>query len=354
MIHYIVKRLLLLIPTLLGILTINFFLAQCLPGGPVDQAIAHMQGLSGSHNHTLNSSGSALNQTGDAQHQGISQEQIDRIKAMYGFDKPILVRYFTMLKQYLMFDFGESFNKHRSVVGLIGDCLPVSISLGLWSTLFIYLISIPLGIRKAYEQGSRFDTLTSILISACYAIPGFLISIGLLIIAMDVEWLAPGGVPEWFGKPTDLSLWGKILDYLKHFSLPVIAITLGGFAALTLLTKHSFQEEKNKPYVITARAKGLSEVMIKTKHVFRNAMLIVISGFPAAFVGIFFTGSILIEQCFNLHGLGLLGYEAAVTRDFPVMFGTLYIFTLIGLSINIICDLVYCWVDPRIDFESRS
>ena len=354
MIHYIVKRILLLIPTLLGILTINFFLAQCLPGGPVDQAIAHMQGIANSHNTSLGSSGSSINQTGDIHHQGITPEQMDRIKAMYGYDKPLWERYITMVGQYLRFDFGESFNKHQSVIGLIKECMPISISLGLWSTLLIYLISIPLGIRKAYQQGTRFDTLTSILLSVAYAIPGFLISIGLLILTRDIHWLAAGGIPDWFTHPSDDGYVFLIMDYFKHFALPIIAITLSGFAALTLLTKHSFQEESNKPYVITARAKGLTESMIRVKHVFRNAMLIVISGFPAAFVGLFFTGSILIEQCFNLYGLGLLGYDAAITRDFPVMFGTLYIFTLIGLSINIICDLVYCWVDPRIDFEGRS
>jgi microcin C transport system permease protein len=286
---------------------------------------------------------------------GLEPETIEEIKKRFGFDKPIHVRYFDMLRSYLVFDFGESLFRGRSVLGLIGDRMPVSISLGLWSTLLIYLVSIPLGIRKAVKNGSRFDVWTSTAVILGNAVPTFLFAIVLVIL------FAGGSYLKWFPlrgltSPDfeSLSLFGKLLDYASHLVLPVTAMTVGGFATLTMLTKNSFLDEINKQYVMTSRAKGNTEKATLFRHVFRNAMLLVIAGFPAAFISMFFTGSLLIEVIFSLEGLGLLGFEATMQRDYPVMFGTLYMFTLLGLLLGLLSDLMYTFVDPRIDFEARK
>lgn len=369
MLAYLVRRLLLVIPTLFGILLINFAIVQSAPGGPVEQAIAKAQGLDTRGNPVGGSlsgdmgSGQAGpdNQAGGGQEsayrgaQGLDPELIRDLEKQYGFDKPASERFWLMLANYARFDFGQSFFRDQSVTGLILEKMPVSISLGLWSTLLIYLISIPLGIRKAIRHGSRFDIATSSLIIVGYAIPGFLFAILLIML------FAGGSYWQWFpmqGLVSDnfesLSLGGKILDYLHHLVLPTICITISGFAALTMLTKNSFLDEIHKQYVITARAKGLNDNQVLYGHVFRNAMLIIIAGFPAAVLSIFFSSSFLIEVIFNLDGLGLLGFQSAMNRDYPVIFGTLYIFTLFGLLLRIISDLIYTWVDPRIDFEGRG
>lgn len=364
---YIVRRLLLIIPTLLGIMVINFAIIQAAPGGPVEKMIAELQGLntsattqiggtqtsdSGTQMSALSAGDSASSYRGA---RGLPPEIIERIEKLYGFDKPPLERFLSMMRQYLTFDFGESYYRDRSVIELIIEKLPVSISLGLWSTLLIYLISIPLGIRKAVQHGSQFDVWTSAAIIIGYAIPSFLFAIILVIL------FAGGTYFDWFplrGLTSDnfeeLSLLGKIGDYFWHITLPVLANTIGGFATLTMLTKNSFLDEINKQYVVTARAKGLAEKQILYRHVFRNAMLIIIAGFPAAFISLFFTSSMLIEFIFSLDGLGLLGFESVINRDYPVVFGTLYISTIIGLVLKLIGDLTYVLVDPRIDFESRE
>ena len=287
--------------------------------------------------------------------QGIDPDLIKELEKQYGFDKPPLQRFFEMLRNYLVFDFGESFYKDKSVISLILEKLPVSISLGLWTTLFVYLISIPLGIKKAVRDGSKFDIYSSSLIIIGYAIPGFLFAIFLIVIFaggsyLDIFPLRGLVSDNW----EELSFFEKIFDYFWHLALPVLAMVIGGFASLTMLTKNSFLDEINKQYVLTARAKGVSEQKVLYGHVFRNAMLIVISGFPAAFINILFTSSLLIEVIFSLDGLGLLGFEAALGRDYPVVFGSLYIFTLIGLLLRLISDLTYVLIDPRIDFESRG
>lgn len=351
MFYYISKRLLLMIPTILGIMVINFLIVQAAPGGPVDQMIAKLQGHQETNRVSGSSSGDAINQQNQ---QGLSAETIEKIEAMYGFDKPAHERFLDMLSNYLQFDFGDSFYKNQPVLDIIAEKLPVSISLGLWSTLIVYLISIPLGIKKAISHHSRFDIITSSIITISYAIPGFLFAIILIII------FAGGSYLDWFplrGLYSDnfdeLSTFGKIKDYFWHLALPLTAYTIGGFATLTLLTKNSFLDEINKQYVITARSKGLSEQSVLYGHVFRNAMLIIISGFPAAFLSMFFTGSMLIEVIFSLDGLGLLSFESVINRDYPVIYATLFIFSLIGLLMKLISDLTYVWVDPRIDFSSR-
>ena len=345
---YIFRRLALMVPTLLGIMLINFIIVQSAPGGPVEQMIYRMQ-------HAQ--FGGATISQGTEQHaaRGIPPHIIERIQTMYGFDKPAHERFWIMLKNYVALDFGESFYRNASVLDLIIEKLPVSISLGLWSTLLIYLISIPLGIRKAVSHGSHFDVLSSTIVSILYAIPGFLLGILLIVV------FAGGTYFDWFplrgltsSNFDELSLLGKIADYFWHLALPLTAYTIGGFATLTMLTKNSFLDEINKQYVVTAQAKGLSKNQVLYRHVFRNAMLIIISGFPAAFISIFFAGSLLIEVIFSLDGLGLLSFEAVTNRDYPVFFGTLFIFTLLGLFIKLISDLVYVWVDPRIDFQSRE
>lgn len=355
MFAYLIRRLLLVIPTLIGIMLINFAIVQAAPGGPVDQAIARMQGHGTASLASV--SGSATGDSGSVgrSRQGLSPEIIARIEKMYGFDKPAHERLLNMLVSYARFDFGESFYRSTRVIDLILEKLPVSISLGLWSTLAIYLISIPLGIRKAVAHGSRFDLWSSTAITIGYAIPGFLLAIILVVL------FAGGSYFSWFplrGMTSDdfeqLSLLGKVADYFWHLALPLLAYTIGGFATLTMLTKNSFLDEINKQYVLTARAKGLDQQRVLYGHVFRNAMLIIISGFPAAFVSIFFSQSLLIEVVFSLDGLGLLGYESILNRDYPVFFGTLYIFTLLGLLVKIISDMTYVLVDPRIDFEGRD
>ncbi len=358
---YILRRLLLMIPTLLGIMVINFAIVQSAPGGPVEQMIFQLQGHGGNNaalTRITGNNSSELITGNDSQYrgaQGLPQELIEKIETMYGFDKPPVERFFEMLGNYARFDFGESFFRNDTVISLIGDKMPVSISLGLWSTLLIYLISIPLGIRKAVSHGSPFDIWTSSAIIIGYAIPGFLFAIILIVIFAGGSYLdlfpLRGLTSENFD---ELSTLGKIGDYFWHLALPLLAYTIGGFATLTMLTKNSFLDEINKQYVQTARAKGLSESQVLYGHVFRNAMLIIISGFPSAFIGIFFTGSLLIEVIFSLDGLGLMGFEAVQTRDYPVIFGTLYIFTLIGLFVKLLSDLVYVAVDPRIHFESQG
>jgi len=352
---YILRRLALMIPTLLGILVINFFVVQAAPGGPVEQMIYRMQGHGGESATARITGGGS--ETGDNRYgaRGLPPDIVKRIEAMYGFDKPAYQRFWEMLSNYARFDFGESFYRNASVLELIKEKLPVSISLGLWSTLLIYLISIPLGIKKAVRHGSRFDVASSSVIVMLYAIPGFLLAIMLIVL------FAGGTYFSWFplrGLTStnfdELGLLGKIKDYFWHLALPLVAYTISGFATLTMLTKNSFLDEINKQYVLTARAKGLDEKRVLYGHVFRNAMLIIIAGFPAAFVSLFFAGSLLIEVIFSLDGLGLLSFESVVNRDYPVFFGTLFIFTLIGLVMKLISDLVYVLVDPRIDFQSRE
>jgi microcin C transport system permease protein len=360
--NYILRRLLLMIPTLFGILLINFAIIQVAPGGPVEQMIAKLQGhengsssrLSGGNSDSL-STGGQSNNSSYRGGQGLSEETIAQIEAMYGFDKPAYERFTIMLGNYLVFDFGESFFRNTSVIDLILEKMPVSISLGLWSTLIIYLISIPLGIKKAVRHGSKFDIASSSIITVLYAVPGFLLAILLIV------FFAGGSYYDWFplrgltsSNFDELTTLGKIRDYFWHLTLPIIAFTISGFATLTMLTKNSFLDEINKQYVTTAKAKGLTENRVLYGHVFRNSMLIIISGFPAAFISIFFTGSLLIEVVFSLDGLGLLSFESVVNRDYPVFFGTLFIFTLIGLLVKLISDIVYIMVDPRIDFQSQG
>jgi microcin C transport system permease protein len=359
---YLLKRILLIVPTLFGIMVINFLLVQFVPGGPVEQMIANMQGQ-GNVFESFSGSGSDTGQDmggsgGDYQYEGargLPPEMIAELEKQFGLDKPPLERFVGMMWNYMRFDFGESYFRKIEVLDLVLEKMPVSISLGLWSTLIAYLVSIPLGIRKAVGDGTRFDTWTSGLIVVAYAIPAFLFAIMLLVL------FAGGSYFQIFplrGLTSDnfdqLSLLGRVGDYLWHIALPVLASTISAFATLTLLTKNSFLDEIKKHYVMTARAKGLTERRVLYGHVFRNAMLIVIAGFPAVFIGVFFGGSVLIETIFSLDGLGRLGFEAAVGRDYPVMFGTLFLFGLIGLVVGILSDLMYVFVDPRIDFEKRE
>jgi microcin C transport system permease protein len=372
--QYLLKRLALIIPTLFGIMLINFAIIQFAPGGPVEQMIAKMQGIeteatarftgggasgetggteSANQNLGQGSGAGALNSKYRGA-QGLDPEFIAELEKMYGFDKPVHERFFQMMVNYATLDFGQSYYRDIGVVELVFEKMPVSLSLGLWSTLIIYLISIPLGIRKAVKDGSQFDVWTSGVIFVGYAIPSFLFAILLIIL------FAGGQYFDWFplrGLTSDdfdqMSLWAQMKDYAWHMVLPVTAMVVSGFAGLTMLTKNSFLDELGKQYVLTAKAKGLTQKRVLYGHVFRNAMLIVIAGFPGLFISIFFTGSLLIEVIFSLDGLGLLGYEAAINRDYPVMFGTLYIFTLLGLILKIISDLTYVFVDPRIDFETR-
>ena len=357
---YILRRLLLIVPTLLGIMVINFALVQFVPGGPVEQIIAQIQGEGDVFGGFAGGGEDATLDVGEGEGdylgaRGLPEEYLNELKAQFGLDKPPLERFGNMMWNYIRFDFGESYFRKVEVVDLVLEKLPVSITLGLWTTLLSYLISIPLGIRKAVHDGSRFDTWTSGVIIAAYAIPSFLFAILLLVLfAGGSYWqIFPlrGLTSDGF---EDLSAVGKVLDYLWHIILPVTAMSIGGFATLTLLTKNSFLDEIGKQYVITARAKGLSERRVLYGHVFRNAMLIIISGFPALFVSVFFGGSLLIETIFSLDGLGRLGFEAAVGRDYPVMFATLFVFSLMGLVIGILSDLMYVFVDPRIDFERRE
>jgi len=365
---YIIRRFLLMIPTVFGIMAISFLITQFAPGGPVEQALANLSGqnvsmterFTGSGGGDLGLSGGASAGSGDSKSgyrgsQGLPPELVERIEKQFGFDKPPLERFLTMLWDYLRFDFGESYYRDISVLDLIKEKMPVSISLGLWMTLIAYGISIPLGIAKAVRDGSRFDVWTSTVIIIGYAVPGFMVAIGLVVLfaggsfwsIFPLRGLTSSG---WSNFP----LWRQILDYFWHLVLPIIAMGLGAFATTTLLTKNSFLDEIGKQYVTTARAKGLSERQVLYGHVFRNAMMLIIASFPGAFIGVFFSGSLLIETIFSLDGLGLLGFEAVTTRDYPVVFATLYIFSLLGLVIGLISDLAYMWVDPRLDFESRS
>lgn len=359
---YILRRLMLVIPTLIGIMVINFALVQFVPGGPIEQIIAQVQGQ-GDVFESISGTGTDMDMDlggngGDERYlgaRGLPPEFIAELEKEFGFDKPPLERFLGMMWNYMRFDFGESYFRSISVVDLVLEKMPVSITLGLWSTLIAYIVSIPLGIRKAVRDGTSFDTWTSGLIIVAYAIPGFLFAILLLVL------FAGGSYWQVFplrGLTSDnwdqLSWFGKAVDYFWHITLPVLASTISAFATLTLLTKNSFLDEIKKQYVMTARAKGLSEGRVLYGHVFRNAMLIVIAGFPAVFIGVFFGGSLIIETIFSLDGLGRLGFEAAVARDYPVIFGTLFIFGLIGLVVGILSDLMYVFVDPRIDFEKRE
>jgi microcin C transport system permease protein len=362
MARYILHRLLLIAPTLFGILLINFVIVQFAPGGPVEQVIAQVTLGQASTTGRIggDAGGTMITGAGDATSPypgaaGLPPELIARLEAQFGFDRPAHERFMLMLWNYIRFDFGTSFFQDRPVIELIGEALPVSISLGLWSTLVIYLLSIPLGIAKAVRDGTRFDAWTSALIFIGYAIPGFLFAILLLVLfACGTYWdIFPmrGLVSDnWH----ELSWPDRVKDYFHHLVLPLTALTIGGFATLTMLTKNSFLEEINKQFVLTARAKGLSENRVLYGHVFRNAMLIVIASFPSAFVGMFLTGVLLIEVIFSLHGLGLLGYDAVIKRDYPIFFATLYIFTLIGLLTQLISDLCYVLIDPRIDFGRQD
>lgn len=356
MLAYIIRRLLLIIPTIFGILLINFLIIQAAPGGPVEQMIAQLEGFEGG---TSRISGSAAGDAASGGNyrgaQGLDPDIIAEIERMYGFDKPAHERFWLMIKGYLRFDFGDSFFRDTPVIDLIIEKMPVSISLGLWTTLITYLISIPMGIRKAVRHGSAFDVWTSSLIIVGYAIPGFLLAILLIVL------FAGGSYFDWFplrgltsSNWEELSTWDKVKDYAWHLVLPITAMVIGSFATLTMLTKNCFLDEIGKQYVVTARAKGLSESRVLYGHIFRNAMLLIIAGFPAALISVFFTGALLIEVIFSLDGLGLLGFEAAINRDYPVMFGTLYIFTLLGLVVKLIGDITYTLVDPRIDFASRE
>ncbi len=337
MLSYIFRRLILIVPTLVGIMCINFFLVQFVPGGPIEQIISDLE----KNSSFLDS--------------GLPKDFIDELEAQFGFDKPLWERFFSMMYDYITFDFGDSYFRSISVIELIIEKMPVSISLGLWTTLLAYMISIPLGIRKALLDGSSFDNWTSTLIIIGYSIPGFLFAIFLLVLFAGGSYLQlfpiRGLVSSNF---ENMSFFGQIKDYFWHIALPVIASTVSAFATLTLLTKNSFLDEIKKQYVITARSKGLSDQRVLYGHVFRNAMLIIIAGFPGLFISVFFGSSLIIETIFSLDGLGRLGFEAAVSRDYPVVFGTLYIFGLLGLLVGLLSDLMYVWVDPRIDFEKRQ
>ncbi len=351
-----------MIPTLFGILLLNFVIIQAAPGGPVEQMIAKLEGFEINATSRIGGSSSAeiqqlsVDESGEYRgRRGLDPELIKDIEKLYGFDKPAYERFLQMVVNYAQFEFGDSFFRDAKVIDLIKEKLPVSISLGLWSTLLIYLISIPMGIRKAIKHGSHFDVWTSAVITTGYAIPSFLLAILLIVLfAGGSYWnFFPlrGLTSENFDQ---LSLIGKLADYAWHMVLPVFCIVIGGFATLTMLTKNSFLDEIHRQYVQTARAKGLDDNQVLYGHVFRNAMLLVISGFPAALIGILFTSSLLIEIIFSLDGLGLLGYEAAINRDYPVVFGSLFIFTLIGMVVKLLGDLTYMLVDPRIDFEARD
>jgi len=372
MLAYVIRRLLLIPLTLVGIITINFFIVQIAPGGPVEQLLAQIQGtavdatarfsggggtgeITTDHGGGGGGGGSSGGQATYQGARGLDPAFIAEIERQFGFDKPIYERYWHMLVSYATFDLGESYYRSTGVLALIWEKMPVSVSLGVWSTLIIYFVSIPLGIAKAVRDGSRFDIATSWAVIVGYAVPGFLFAILLIVLfahggAFDLFPLRGLFSENW----ASLTWYQKIGDYAWHLALPVTAMVIGGFASLTMLTKNSFLEEVNKQYVITARAKGLTERRILYGHIFRNAMLLVVAGFPAALVSMLFTGSLLIEVIFSLDGLGLLGFQAVINRDYPVMFGTLYIFGLLGLVLNLMSDMTYHIIDPRIDFESRE
>jgi microcin C transport system permease protein len=363
MLAYVIRRLLLIIPTLLGIMIINFVVIQAAPGGPVDQMIAQIKQVGGDATERVSRGGGesagqgsrAPGQSGTRGSQGLDPAFIKELEKQFGFDKPLHERFILMMKSYLTFDFGESFFRDRRVVDLVLEKMPVSISLGVWTTLIVYLISIPLGIAKARRDGSRFDVATSAVVIVGYAIPSFLFAVFLLVIFAGgsyLSWFPLRGLtsPDW----AQMSWPARIVDYFWHITLPITAMVVSGFATLTMLTKNSFLDQIHQQYVVTARSKGLTEQRVLYGHVFRNAMLLVIAGFPSAFISVLFTGSVLIEVIFSLDGLGLLGFEAALNRDYPVMFGTLFFFSLLGLVMNLVGDLMYTVVDPRIDFEARQ
>jgi microcin C transport system permease protein len=369
MYKYIFKRFLLIFPTLFGVILINFAIIQAAPGGPVEQAIAKIKGTDQGFNDRFTSAGKdfvsnnnqfSANSSGGSDlkyrgAQGIDPEVLAKIEQIYGFDKPVEERLWIMLSKLVRLEFDKSFYKDKDVIQLVIEKLPVSISLGLWTTLLVYLISIPLGIKKAVRDGSRFDISSSFIIIIGYAIPSFLFGILLIVLFAGGSFWSVFPLKGLVSENFDSLVWyEQILDYLWHIALPVTAMVIGGFASLTMLCKNSFMEEISKQYVITARAKGCSENKVLYGHVFRNAMLIIIAGFPSAFVGILFTGAFLIEVIFSLDGLGLLAFESTISRDYPVMFGSLFIFTLLGLIMNLIGDIVYVLVDPRIDFEKRG
>jgi microcin C transport system permease protein len=349
---YILQRLLLMIPTLFGILLITFVVVQFVPGGPVEQMVSQLQGREGGIESGGAPSGPAVpGVSGYRGRQGVDARHVEEIKKLYGFDKPAHERFFQMLGQFARFDLGRSFFQNKDVWQLIKEKLPVSISLGLWTFLLIYLISVPLGIAKAVRAGTPFDTASTFIVLLGYSIPSFVLGVVLLV------YFAGGTFVQWFPLRNivstnwqDLSLGGKILDYFWHITLPVTAMVVGGFAVITILTKNSVLEEIRKHYVLTARAKGVDERSVLWRHVFRNALIPIMTGFPAAFVGAFFSGSLLIETLFSLDGLGLLSYEAVIRRDYPVVFGSLFVFTIIGLLTHLIRDLSYIWVDPRVKY----
>ena len=355
--RYLLRRLFLIVPTLLGVMVINFVIVQFAPGGPVEQAIIQASGMSMSSTASVSSAGSMgpSTESGYTGSEGLDPEFVARLEKAFGFDKPPHERFLLMLGNYITLDFGESYFQDKAVLDLVVERLPVSVSLGLWSLLLIYSISIPLGMAKAVRDGTPFDVWSSATVFVAYAIPGFLFAIMLIV------FFAGGTYLDWFPMRDlfsenfeELSPLAKVRDYFWPLALPLTALTIGGFATLTMLTKNSFLEEINKQFVLTARAKGLTERRVLFGHVFRNGMLIVIAGFPAAFVGLMFTGALLIEVIFSIDGIGLLGYEAIVKRDYPIFFGTLFCFTLIGLVMQLIGDIVYTLVDPRIDFEARE
>jgi len=338
-------------------MVINFTIIQMAPGGPIDQIIAQSTGLNMSTTQSVSAGGQMSGSGSNSSYgsSGLPPEMLEALEKQFGFDKPAHVRFFTMLWEYIHLDFGDSYFQERPVLDLIVERLPVSISLGLWTLFLIYSISIPLGVAKAVRDGTQFDVWTSGVVFTAYAIPGFIFAVMLLV------FFAGGSYLDWFpmrGLVSDgfsqMSVFGKMKDYLWHMGLPLAALTIGGFATLTMLTKNSFIEELGKPFVLTARSKGLSENRVLYGHVFRNAMLIVVAGFPAAFISILYTAALLIEVIFSLEGIGLLGFDAAIKRDYPILFGTLFMFTFIGLIMQLVGDLVYTFIDPRIDFESRD
>jgi microcin C transport system permease protein len=338
---YILKRVLLMLPTLLGVLLITFAITQFVPGGPVEQMVAQLQDRS---------SGAEAASSSYRGRQGVSKEQLDEIKQLYGFDKPASERFFAMLKSYATLDLGKSFYHHQDVWQLIVSKLPVSISLGLWTLLLSYAVALPLGIAKAVRAGTRFDGLSTLVVLVGYAIPGFVLGVVLVVIfGGQLQWFPLRGLtsPNWL----TMSWPAKVVDYFWHIALPVTAMVCGEFAVIAMLTKNTFLEEIRKQYVTTARAKGLAERSVLYKHIFRNALIPLVTGFPAAFVGAFFTGALLIETLFSLNGLGLLSYESVIRRDYPVVLGTLFLFTLIGLITKLISDVMYVWVDPRVKFD---
>ena len=341
---YILKRLLLMIPTLFGVLLLTFAVIQFVPGGPVEQMVAQLQGRDSGGERA------AASGAGYRGRQGLDPKRIEEIKALYGFDKPPYERFVQMIGRFARFDLGTSFYQHKDVWQLVKEKLPVSISLGLWTFFLSYSISVPLGVAKAVRAGSRFDFVTTLIVLIGYAIPGFVLGVALLVIfGGQLQWFPLRGLTS--ANWETLSWPSRIVDYLWHIALPVTAMVLGSFAVTAMLTKNSFLEEIRKQYVLTARAKGLSERQVLWKHVFRNALIPIITGFPAAFIGAFFTGALLIETLFSLDGLGLLSYESVIRRDYPVVLGTLYFFTLIGLVTKLISDLSYVWIDPRVKFD---